>query len=295
MMRWVLVTGANKGIGLAIVEKLLQDFNDVSVFLGSRSVERGKAAIASLPSACQDRVQLVEIDVASNDSIVEAAKTVKSILGDSELYGVVNNAGIWHAPLAEVLKVNVWAIKHMMDSFVPLIRSHNGRIVNVTSASGPMFVAGCSSERQMQLIDADISWEAIESLLNQCSSLKEDDEEAFKQLGFPSDKYGLSKALANALTLWAAKKYPNLSVNSCTPGFIETDLTRPFAAQRNTSIKAMGAKPPSEGAFAPVTLLMRDESSDDVGKTGRYYGSDAKRSPLHKYRGPGEPEFDGTI
>ena len=27
---------------------------------------------------------------------------------------------------------------------------------------------------------------------------------------------------------------------------------------------------------------------------GRYYGSDAKRSPLDRYRSPGSPEYDGS-
>lgn len=49
--------------------------------------------------------------------------------------------------------------------------------------------------------------------------------------------------------------------------------------------------PPEKGAFAPVELLM----SDEIAKlpTGRYYGSDAVRSPLFCYRGPGEPPYEG--
>jgi hypothetical protein len=55
------------------------------------------------------------------------------------------------------------------------------------------------------------------------------------------------------------------------------------------SISGWGAKEPSEAVTAPMHLLM----SCDVG-TGLYYGSDAKRSPMHKYRSPGTDAYDGS-
>ena len=47
-MKRVVVTGANKGIGLAIVKRLLREYPDVYVYLGSRNVERGEAAIKQI-------------------------------------------------------------------------------------------------------------------------------------------------------------------------------------------------------------------------------------------------------
>ena len=32
----------------------------------------------------------------------------------------------------------------------------------------------------------------------------------------------------------------------------------------------------------------------NVEGSGTYYGSDTKRSPMHKARNPGEPEYDGS-
>lgn len=69
----------------------------------------------------------------------------------------------------------------------------------------------------------------------------------------------------------------------------------PLACCSNTSScnnTGMGAyNLPSIGAIPPVWLL----TSEAVGKlpTGRYYGSDCVRSPIFKYRGPGDPPFDG--
>ena len=42
----ILVTGANKGIGLAIVETLLQQLPDAVVLLGSRDASRGSSDIS---------------------------------------------------------------------------------------------------------------------------------------------------------------------------------------------------------------------------------------------------------
>ena len=49
-MKKILVTGANKGIGLGIVKKLLRDFPDTYLLLGSRDVAREEAAVREILS-----------------------------------------------------------------------------------------------------------------------------------------------------------------------------------------------------------------------------------------------------
>ena len=49
-MKKILVTGANKGIGLGIVKKLLREFPDTHLLLGSRDVARGEAAVREILS-----------------------------------------------------------------------------------------------------------------------------------------------------------------------------------------------------------------------------------------------------
>ena len=44
-MKTILVTGANKGIGLGIVRRLLRDYPDTHLLLGSRDVARGQEAV----------------------------------------------------------------------------------------------------------------------------------------------------------------------------------------------------------------------------------------------------------
>ena len=75
-VRSVLVTGANKGIGRAIVQKIVEDYDDVHVFLGCRSAQRGEEAAAAIASAvpgCADRLSVLPLDVADDTSVAAAA------------------------------------------------------------------------------------------------------------------------------------------------------------------------------------------------------------------------------
>lgn len=292
-MRDILVTGANKGIGFAIARASLAEHGDTFVFLGSRNAERGQEAAASLGAERPEwaaRIEVVPIDVADARSVAAARARVAARLGDRKLYGLVNNAGIGSrgARLRDVLEVNTRGVQRVCEAFVPLLDPKGGRIVNVTSASGPMFVARCSPERQRFVVDGAKGWPELSAFLDECIALG-DDAGAFAAKGLgDGDAYGLSKACANAYTQILAREHPELLVNACTPGFIETDMTRHYAESQGKSPADMGMKPPSAGTIAPMFLLF-----GDPGGSGRYYGSDAKRSPLHRYRAPGAPPFTG--
>ena len=108
---------------------------------------------------------------------------------------------------------------------MPLIDSQQGRIANVSSASGPNFVASCSEERQ-----------EIEELMEECLAVADGDGD-FESAGLgQGSAYGLSKACLNAYTIALAREHPDLLNNACPPGFIETHLTRPY-------VEAQGGKP----------------------------------------------------
>jgi NAD(P)-dependent dehydrogenase (short-subunit alcohol dehydrogenase family) len=171
---------------------------------------------------------------------------------------------------------------------LPHVSPLGGRIVNVTSASGPSFVERCSDEWKRFFTDPQTDWPALERLMDECVSI-EGDAEAFAERGLgDGDPYGLSKACASTYTQHLAVEHPSLRINACTPGFIETDMTRPYAEARGVPPSEMGMKPPSAGARAPLFLLFGEPDGN-----GRYYGSDAKRSPLDRYRSPGSPECTG--
>jgi NAD(P)-dependent dehydrogenase (short-subunit alcohol dehydrogenase family) len=179
-------------------------------------------------------------------------------------------------------------LRRVCDAFVPLLPSRGGRIVDVTSASGPSFVARCSEERQRFFCDPAITWEQLSTFLRSCVVHVEDGSWAAAQGLGEGGAYGLSKAAANSLTLILAREHPEHRVNACTPGFIETDMTRHDAASQGKPPSELGMKPPEAGTVAPMHLLF-----GEVEGTGRYYGSDARRSPLDRYREPGTPAYEG--
>lgn len=281
-MRRILVTGANKGIGLAIVEAILARENDTFVYLGSRDPERGRAAAEGLVRAHPEwktRLEVVAIDVTNDESVAEAARRVAASAGAEKLYGIVNNAGVGHhgRDLAAVLETNTFGVRRVCEAFLPLLAPDGGRVVNVTSASGPTYVSKCSPELQRFFLDDQMTWPRLKAFL----------DERIAQ-GNETDAYGLSKAAANTYTRILAREHPDLRVNACTPGFIETDMTRHYAEEQGKPPAELGMKPPSEGAKAPLHLLFGALEGN-----GRYYGSDAKRSPLDRYRSPGSPEYTG--
>jgi len=289
----VLVTGANKGIGLAIVRATLDAEADTFVFLGSRDTARGEAARDALVAArpeWADRVAVVALDVTDDDSVKAAMASIReAVPGEATpLYGVVNNAGIGRGSGSEdVLNVNLYGPHRVCEAALPLL-ADGGRVVNVSSASGPNFVARCSPERQKTFTDPDVTWEQVVSLVETyLGALRETGDFAAVGLG-DGDAYGMSKACLNAYTMNLARRLPNVTVNACTPGFIETDLTRPYAEARGVTPEEMGMKPPAAATRAPLHLLL-----GDPGASGWYFGSDAERSPLDRYRSPGDPPYTG--
>jgi NAD(P)-dependent dehydrogenase (short-subunit alcohol dehydrogenase family) len=273
----VLVTGGNKGIGHAICKKLLTDYSETFVLLGARDKVRGESAVDEISSVVpdgKDRIAFVQIDTSSDESVQSAASTVKNFLrdrvGDGDLYGIVNNAGIgWGYTHEETVGTNYFGPRRVNEAFAPFLSrtSPTGRIVNVASASGPLFVNRCQDPKLRKILA-----EPLTSTIEQLDSIAT----AYKGKVSSEALYGFSKALLNAYTALHAKGCPDLIINSCSPGYIKTDLA------------PEGTGSPDQGAFCPVHLLMAQGV-----KTGWYYGSDAKRSPLDRYRSPGDPPFEG--
>ena len=218
------------------------------------------------------QVELVQIDVGDDASVAAAAAFVQSSLGGATLYALVNNAGtgLQHGVTAEtVVNVNTLGPKRVTEAFLPLLNPEGGRIVNVGSGAGPMYVNDQPLATQKLLCDPAITWPQIEHLL---------------QSGLAGDArggYGVSKACLASYTMLLARTHPNLVCHCLTPGFIDTKIVAGWGA----------TKPPSEGTVSLRHCLF--EAGADT--TGWFFGSDAERSPLYVLRNPGEPVFDGTL
>lgn len=86
-----LVTGSNKGIGLAIVRSLCKKF-DGDVILTSRDEGRGKEAAAQLNKKEGLHPIYYQLDITSADSIERLHKFLKEQYGGLDI--LINNAGI---------------------------------------------------------------------------------------------------------------------------------------------------------------------------------------------------------
>jgi len=297
-VRRVLVTGANKGIGLAVVEALLRADPDNFVILGYRDAARGSAALGRLHADGypdhKGRLEGLQLDVTDEASVRRAAEDVARMFGADPppLYAVVNNAGGFDATdSGRTVDLNLRGPHRVFDAFLPLIDTTGGRVVNVSSGAAPMFVGQCAPERRQVFTDPQVTPEQINALVDEFLSIPAGDAEAYTAKGFASDgmgAYGFSKACLSALTVWLARQHPNLRINACTPGFIKTDLTGPMAERQGKTPEELGMKDPADGARPILHLLFAELEGN-----GRYYGSDCQRSPLDRYRRPGDPPFDG--
>jgi NAD(P)-dependent dehydrogenase (short-subunit alcohol dehydrogenase family) len=132
----VLVTGTSSGIGRALALHL--DRLGFRVFAAVRS-ERDAEAWRSQATS---RLSTVLLDVTDAGSVARVRKDVGRALGDSGLWGLVNNAGTsFRAPLEVVslerlralFDVNVFGALAVTQAFLPLLRRRRGRVVNVSS------------------------------------------------------------------------------------------------------------------------------------------------------------------
>mmetsp|Transcript_89829 Transcript_89829/g.262570 ORF Transcript_89829/g.262570 Transcript_89829/m.262570 type:complete len:280 (-) Transcript_89829:80-919(-) len=277
MAKAIVVTGGNAGIGLALCKQLVTE-NGCRVFMGSRSPEKGAAAAASLglSEEAAKRLTVVQIDVGSDESVQAAAATVKGLLGEGMLYGLVNNAGAGlnqgAIPHSEVINTNFYGPKRMCDAFIPLLDPAEGRIANVGSGAAGGYVKklGQTDEARM-LMAGDATVSEIEDYVK-----SKMDGGGLDDFG----AYGLSKAALAAYTQQLAKTNPGIVSSCMSPGFIDTNMTKGFGA----------SKKPEEG-----TLAIRKCLFEKLGGNGWYYGSDGIRSPYHFMRNPGEPEYDGVM
>jgi NAD(P)-dependent dehydrogenase (short-subunit alcohol dehydrogenase family) len=119
----VLVTGANRGIGKALLEEALSK--------GAKRVYAGTRQPLEHPDA---RVTPLVLDVTSAAQIQAAAETVES------LDILVNNAGLAlyddlsdPAALEQSLAVNLFGTYRVTQAFLPLLTHSGGAIVNILS------------------------------------------------------------------------------------------------------------------------------------------------------------------
>lgn len=182
-----IVTGASRGIGLAIAKRLAEDGAKIAAV--ARSKETAEKAAAALDA---DRARPYAVDVADARAVAAVCQQILSDLGRADI--LVNNAGLTRDGLAMRMSEEDWdvvidtnlkgAFNFIQGVMRPMIKQRAGRIINIASVSGLMGNAG--------------------------------------QANYAASKaglIGLTKTLAREL---ASR---SITVNAVAPGFITTDMT----------------------------------------------------------------------
>jgi len=148
-VRRVLVTGASRGIGRAIAERLASDGFSVTVHCRQR-IQEAEAVIKSI-RASGGSADLAHFDIA--DRAAASAALSASVAGAGAYYGVVANAGLIRDRAFPALTSEEWddVISANLNGFfnvlrplvMPMIqRRDGGRIVTLSSVSGVLGIRG---------------------------------------------------------------------------------------------------------------------------------------------------------
>lgn len=164
--RSVLITGASTGIGEACALHLAS--RGWQVFAGVRRDEDGAALIAK----GQDSIVPVLLDVTKPEQIEASIEIIRNTVGETGLYGLLNNAGIAvggpleYLPTEQIeyqFRVNVFGTIAVTQACIPLIRKTQGRILFTSSNSGfwcePFLSAYGGSKHALEAIGDSLRFE----------------------------------------------------------------------------------------------------------------------------------------
>jgi 3-oxoacyl-[acyl-carrier protein] reductase len=226
-----LVTGASRGIGAAIAERLALAGATV---VGTATTEQGAALVSErLGSAGRGAV----LDIASDESVQSLFANLQEAEGAPLI--VVNNAGITRDNLLLRMKSEEWedvlatnlsgTYRVCRASLRGMMKAKRGRIVNIASVIGVMGNAG--------------------------------------QANYAAAKAGIigfSKSLAREVGS------RNITVNVVAPGFIDTDMTRVLSDEQRQAMLGqipLGRLGGVDDVADAVMFLVSDAAAYITGET----------------------------
>lgn len=132
-----LITGGNAGLGFEAAKMLAS--KNADIIIASRNTDRAKAAVSDLASLGAGAIDAVALDLASMDSVRQAATEIRERCGDG-LDAIINNAGVMQTPETRTadgfeLQLATNHLGHFLLNglLFDLVEKRAGRIVAVSS------------------------------------------------------------------------------------------------------------------------------------------------------------------
>ena len=230
----VLVTGASRGIGKAIAEKLGEEG---AIVIGTATTDGGADNISAYLSEAGVKGKGMCLNVADADSIKNVLKAITDEFGAVNI--LVNNAGITRDNLLMMMKDEQWddiintnltSIFRMSKAVIrPMMKARTGRIINIASVVG---LTGNPGQTNYSAAKAGI-------------------------LGF-------SKSLAREIGS------RHITVNTVAPGFIDTDMTRELPEEQREALIAqipLNKLGEAKDIANAVSFLASDDAAYITGET----------------------------
>jgi 3-oxoacyl-[acyl-carrier protein] reductase len=194
-----IVTGASRGIGKAIAEKLAEDGFFV---VGTATTENGAEAISAYLA---NNGKGLTLNVADTESIESVMSTVNNNYGAPTV--LVNNAGITRDNLLlrmkdeewdDIMNTNLTSVFRMSKAVLRgMMKAKTGRIINISSVVGSTGNAG--------------------------------------QANYAAAKAGMI-GFAKSMAKEVGSR--NITINTVAPGFIDTDMTKELSDDIKNSLLA---------------------------------------------------------
>ena len=237
-MQTVLITGANRSIGLETARQL--SAKGLFIYLGSRDLAKGEAAVKDLTVGGFKNIRAIEIDVTNAESVSKAKEIIEKEQGKLDI--LINNAGILGVQpqtaeatavedIREVFETNFFGAINVTKAFLELLKkSDRPRISNITSGLGSL------------TLHSDPEW---------------------KYYHVKNAAYGPSKSALNAYTIVLAYELRELpfKVNAIDPGYTATDFNH-------------HSGPGSIESAA--SFIIKHTLTDENGPTGQFFSNDSE-------------------